>query len=76
MVEAIYKTVKRNGKNCCIVNDELGYSYSKADSKAPETKRILAWRCSKKSRSGCRATIVTEGSWITKRRYQHNHNPV
>ena len=75
-IPAEFKVVRSRGFNTVVLVDDSGYSYSCRSSNYPSKKEnIRTWRCSKKNKQ-CKAFIVTENSWIIKRKNPHNHNPV
>ena len=74
-IPAEFKVVRSRGFNTVVLVDDSGYSYSCRSSNYPSKKEnIRTWRCSKKNKQ-CKAFIVTENSWIIKRKNPHNHNP-
>ena len=65
---ADFKVVKqRNGKNCVIIMDGSGFSFTKSNNRI--------WRCSKGQTHKCLAKLRIQDGWIISYKNGHNHNP-
>ena len=65
---ADFKVVKQgNGKNCIIIVDGSGFSFSK--------NKNHIWRCSKRQTMKCSAMIKIQEGWIISWKNGHNHEP-
>ena len=64
---ADFKVVKsRNGRNCVIIMDGSGFSFSRSDNRN--------WRCSRHTHK-CSARLKIENGWIISYKNGHNHKP-
>ena len=64
---ADFKVVKsRNGRNCVIIMDGSGFSFSRSDNRN--------WRCSRHTQK-CSARLKIENGWIISYKNGHNHKP-
>ena len=70
-VPAEFRLVTSKGANCAILVDNLGFTYSRAQSNC--YGQMTSWRCSKKKRLKCKATLYTQDNWICQKRNEHNH---
>jgi hypothetical protein len=67
-VLADFKVVKsRNGRNCVIIMDGSGFSFSKSSNQI--------WRCSKRNSHKCSAMLKIQEGWIISWKNGHNHKP-
>ena len=65
---ADFKVVKQgNGKNCVIVMDGSGFSFSKHNNHI--------WRCSKRRTHKCSAMLKIQEGWIISWKNGHSHEP-
>ena len=70
---ADFKVVRqRNGKNCVIIMDGSGFSFSK---KTNGSKFKHIWRCSKRQMHKCSAMLKIQEGWIVFWKNGHNHEP-
>ena len=65
---ADFKVVKsRNAKNCVIIMDGSGFSFTKSNKRT--------WRCSKGQTHKCPAKLKIQDGWIISWKNGHNHKP-
>ena len=65
---ADFKVVRqRNGRNCVIIMDGSGFSFSKSSNHI--------WRCSKRNSHKCSAMLKIQEGWIISWKNGHSHEP-
>ena len=71
-VPAEFAVVQKSGRNCVILVDEIGYSYSLYK----KGNKNQTWKCSKRKQQKCQAVVKTEEGWVVIEKHSHNHSPV
>ena len=70
-IHAEFRAIKKNGKTCVIIVDEIGFSYSMTK----WGKKFKTWNCSKKVTTKCSAQMIIQEGWIISHKNSHNHEP-